>query len=105
MSKKPPGSAGVEIQFSLYTKINENQTKSLKKSSTNKQERINLSEIFDLKTDTKDGKPIKKTDLLLQDYHYINYEFCKENQFSNEKISTFLTIMDHILHYMLDKQR
>jgi hypothetical protein len=37
------------------------------------------------------------------DLHYINYEFCKENYFSNEKTSTFLAIMDFLLHYMLDR--
>lgn len=41
---------------------------------------------------------------ILLDFHYINYEFCKDNQFSNEKISTFLAIMDFLLHYMMDKQ-
>lgn len=43
-------------------------------------------------------------DVLLLDFHYINYEFCKENHFSNEKTSTFLAIMDFLFHYMLDKQ-
>lgn len=38
------------------------------------------------------------------DFHYINYEFCKENSFSNEKISTFLAIMDYLLQYMLERQ-
>ena len=41
---------------------------------------------------------------ILLDFHYINYEFCKDNQFSNEKISTFLAIMDFLLHHMMDKQ-
>ena len=41
---------------------------------------------------------------ILLDFHYINYEFCKDNQFSNEKISTFLAIMDFLLHYMMDRQ-
>lgn len=53
---------------------------------------------------TLPNQQINKTDLLLLDFHYINYEFCKEQQFSNEKISTFLSIMDHLLHEMLDKQ-
>jgi Flagellar C1a complex subunit C1a-32 len=41
---------------------------------------------------------------ILLDFYYINYEFCKDNQFSNEKISTFLAIMDFLLHYMMDRQ-
>lgn len=43
-------------------------------------------------------------DVLLLDFHNINYEFCKENQFSNEKVSTFLAIMDFLFQYMLEKQ-
>ena len=35
------------------------------------------------------------------DFHYINYNFCTENQFSNEKTSTLLAICDHIMHTML----
>ena len=43
-------------------------------------------------------------DVLLLDFHYINYEFCKENHFSNEKTSTFLALMSHLFHYMLERQ-
>jgi hypothetical protein len=37
------------------------------------------------------------------DFHCINYEFCKENAFSNEKTSTLLAIMDFLLQYMLER--
>ena len=36
--------------------------------------------------------------------YFINYEFCKEHYFSNEKISTFLAVMDFLLHFMLERQ-
>ena len=42
--------------------------------------------------------------LLELDFHYINYTFCKEHAFSNEKISTLLAILDHVLHKMLERQ-
>ena len=38
------------------------------------------------------------------DFYAINYDFCKTNYFSNEKISTFLAIMDYLLHHMLERQ-
>jgi hypothetical protein len=43
-------------------------------------------------------------DVLLLDFHYINYDFCKEQHYSNEQTSTLLAVMDYLLHYMLDKQ-
>ncbi len=92
-------------QFFLYTKLNENDTKTLRKAATNKDERKVLSNIFSLQTQPtpQNGNQINKMDVLLLDFHYINYEFCKENQFSNEKVSTFLAIMDFIFHYMLER--
>ena len=63
-----------------------------------------LSHIFELKTVAKaPNEQVNKVDLLLLDFHYINYEFTKENHFSNEKTSTFLAIMDHVFHTMLEK--
>ena len=41
---------------------------------------------------------------IMLDFHYINYEFCKDNAFSNEKISTFLAIMDYLLTLMMERQ-
>ena len=38
------------------------------------------------------------------DFHYINYTFCTEKQYSNEKVSTLLAIMDFILRTMVKKQ-
>ena len=93
-------------QFFLYTKLNENDTKSLRKAVTNKDERKVLSNIFGLQTTptAQNQNQVNKMDVLLLDFHYINYEFCIENQFSNEKVSTFLAIMDFILQYMLERQ-
>mmetsp|Transcript_12783 Transcript_12783/g.21615 ORF Transcript_12783/g.21615 Transcript_12783/m.21615 type:complete len:176 (+) Transcript_12783:344-871(+) len=34
----------------------------------------------------------------------INYNFCVSNQFSNEKISSLLAIMDFLLHVMIKRQ-
>lgn len=45
----------------------------------------------------------RKIEELRLDFHNINFTYCKENQFSNEKISTFLTMMDYLLTHMLDK--
>lgn len=72
----------------------------LKKSATNKQERIVLSEIFELKS-----TQTNKLENLRLNFHYINYTFCKENAFSNEKTSTLLAMLDSILNRMLEKQR
>lgn len=49
------------------------------------------------------GKP-SQTELLKLDFEYINYDFCKQNQFSNEQTSTCLAILDHIFTQMLDCQ-
>ena len=81
----------------MYTKLNENETKNLRKAQTNKEERQAIANVFGL-------NPGNKMDLLLLDFHTINYQFCKDNQFSNEKISTFLAIMDFLFHYMLERQ-
>ena len=35
-------------------------------------------------------------------FHETNLEFSKDNQFSNEKRNTFMTIMDKTLHGILD---
>lgn len=90
-------------KFFLYTKLNENETKTLRKAQTNKEERRILANIFNLQTGQQPNGIINKMDVLLLDFHYINYEFCKEHQFSNEKASTFLAMMDFLFHYMLDK--
>ena len=37
-------------QFFLYTKLNQNDTKNLRKAQTNKEERKTLADIFKLKT-------------------------------------------------------
>lgn len=37
------------------------------------------------------------------DFHYINFTFCKEQSFSNEKTSTLLAILDNLLNKMLDR--
>ena len=77
--------------------MNENQTKALKKAQTNKQEKAQLSEIFSLQTQQSATHAPTKADLLLLDFHYINYEFSKEENYSNEKTSTLLAIMDYLL--------
>ena len=45
-----------------------------------------------------------KVELLKLDFHAMNYAFCKENSFSNEKVSTMLAILDHVFTRMLEKQ-
>ena len=34
----------------------------------------------------------------------MNYGFCKDHSFSNEKVSTLLAIFDHVFQRMLEKQ-
>ncbi len=100
MSKQKTGDKD-SLRFFLYSKLNENDTKNLRKASTNKAEREVLEQIFNLNTSANNNQ--SKVDTLLLDFHYINYEFTKHHHYSNEKISTFLGIMDHLLHLMLEK--
>jgi len=67
--------------FFLYTKLNQNQTKSLKKAGTNANERRVLAEIFDLKSvvNVSPSETPSKVDLLKLDFHNMNYGFCKQN--------------------------
>jgi hypothetical protein len=62
--------------FFLYTALNQNDTKQLKKSATNTEERRMLAAIFGLRS-LESGKRPSKVELLLLDFHSINYEFCK----------------------------
>jgi len=85
-------------EFFLYTSVNEGETKMLKKCKNNKKEREALKQIFNL-----DKVPPKILDLFL-DFHYMNYQFAKEENFTNEKISTLLGIFNHTLHYSLENR-
>ena len=76
-TKRKDGSSSSLDQFFLYTKLNENETKNLRKATTNKEERKVLATIFNLQTASQNQA--NKMDFLLLDFHYINYEFCKEN--------------------------
>lgn len=60
-----------------------------------------LAEIFDLPAALNPLDENHSVEELKLDFHYINYNFCMDNQFSNEKTSTLLAILDHILHKML----
>ena len=93
-------------QFFLYTKLNQNQTKSLKKAGTNQGERRVLAEIFNLKSivNVAPNESPSKNELLRLDFHYMNYVFCKKNQYSNEKVSTMLAIFDYVFNRMLERQ-
>ena len=92
--------------FFLYTKLNQNQTKSLKKAGTNAGERRVLAEIFNLKSivNVTPNESPSKIELLKLDFHYMNYVFCKKHQYSNEKVSTMLAILDFVFNKMLEKQ-
>ena len=65
-----------------------------------------MSQIFGLKTllSIVPNESPSKTELLKLDFHAMNYAFCKENSFSNEKVSTMLAIVDHVFTRMLEKQ-
>lgn len=99
-------SRGIDIpDFFLYTTLNQNQTKDLRKAKTNKEERLCLASIFKLNAiKNAPGDIINKVDILILDFHAINYDFCVQNGYSNEKISTLLAIMNFILHTMIKKQ-
>lgn len=95
-------------QFFLYTQLNQNETKNLRKAETNYEERRCLAQIFKLKSiaevnEQTGGEPTK-VDLLKLDFHYMNFLFCKELMFSNEKVSTLLAMFDFILTRMLEQQ-
>ena len=70
---------------------------------TNRDERKVLATIFGLKTllgDNAYDSP-DAVETLRLDFHYINYNFCKENYFSNEKTSTLIAMFDAVLTRML----
>ena len=83
--------------FYLYTKLNENDTKNLRKAKTKAEERKILADVFGVDVATN------KTGELLLDFHSINYEFCKNHNYSNEKISTLLGMLYSVLNIMLDR--
>lgn len=63
--------------FFLYTTLNQNQTKDLRKARTNRDERLILSQIFELNAIPKTPThQINKVDQIILDFHYINYDFC-----------------------------
>ena len=107
IKKTSISSTGMETkqQFFLYTKLNQNQTKSLKKAGTNAGERRVLAEIFNLKSivNVTPNETPSKIELLKLDFHYMNYVFCKKHQYSNEKVSTMLAILDFDFNKMLEK--
>lgn len=89
--------------FYLYTKLGQNETKNLKKAATNRDERKVLAQIFGLQSMLTDDAP-DKIEMLRLDFHYVNYTFCKENYYSNEKTSTLLAMLDSLLQTMLERQ-
>ena len=95
-----------QTQFFLYTKLNQNETKNLRKAQTNTEERRALAQIFGLKSilAAAPNESPSKTELLKLDFHAMNYGFCVENSYSNEKVSTLLAILDHVFQRMLEKQ-
>jgi hypothetical protein len=99
-------SRGIDIpDLFLYTTLNQNQTKDLRKANTNIEERKCLAGIFKLNAiKNAPGDQINKVDQLILDFHAINYDFCVQNGYSNEKISSLLAIMDFLLNTMIKKQ-
>jgi hypothetical protein len=89
----------------LYTRLNQNETKNLKKSSTNTEERRTLAQIFNLKSvlDSSPTHPPSKIELLKLDFYYMNYDFCKHQMYSNEQTSTAMAIFDHVFNTMQEK--
>ena len=83
--------------------MGQNETKNLKKAHTNREERRVLAQIFKLNSLTGPDSP-DQVEILRLDFLYINYNFCKENYFSNEKTSTLIAMLDSLLSRMLEKQ-
>jgi hypothetical protein len=64
--------------FFLYTTLNQNQTKDLRKATTNKEERKVLAQIFTLNAIMKTpSDEINRVDQIILDFHFINYEYCR----------------------------
>jgi len=59
-----------------------------------------LAQIFGLNNAI--GQNANGPDILRLDFHYINYNFCRQHAFSNEKTSTLLTMLDTVLSRMLE---
>lgn len=78
----------------------------MRKAQTNTEERRALAQIFGLKTilTAAPNESPSKVELLKLDFHAMNYGFCTDNSFSNEKVSTLLAILDHVFSRMLEKQ-
>lgn len=83
--------------------MGQNETKNLKKAVTNRDERKVLATIFGLKTLIGDFDSPDPVETLRLDFHYINYNFCKENYFSNEKTSTLIALFDAVLTRVLER--
>ncbi len=82
------------IKLQLYTTVSEADTKQLRRVQGVKEERQLLQKIFEL--DKGEHNP-KVTELLL-DFHLNNLRFVKHTMnFSDEKVSTILGIMNHTL--------
>ena len=76
----------------------------MRKAKTNREERRVLNHIFKLNAmKLTPSDQINKVDELILDFHFINYDYCLQNSYSNEKVSTLLAIMDFILHTMIKK--
>jgi len=88
-----------EPRFFLYTVVSENDTKDLCSLRSVGDQRYALDQIFNV---SSSGLNEKVAHIIL-DFHFNNYQFALQNSFSNEKVSTFLSIMDHIFDVSLRK--
>ena len=82
----------------LYTTINEVDAKALRRAQNKIEERELLAKIFEL---DKENANTKVSELLLN-FYYINLDYVKHKKnYSDEKISTFLAIMDYTFNVCL----
>ena len=64
--------------FFLYTTLNQNQTKDLRKSGSNREQRLALNHIFNLGAIKRSpSDPSNKVDQLILDFHYNNFQYCE----------------------------
>mmetsp|Transcript_36518 Transcript_36518/g.66936 ORF Transcript_36518/g.66936 Transcript_36518/m.66936 type:complete len:201 (+) Transcript_36518:82-684(+) len=87
--KKPPAPRGP--LFLMYTDVTQEVLDRLAAASSREEVRQVLKECMKI-----DEEPGLRTEILA-DFHYQNYSFCVAKDFSQEKTSTFLSVMRQVL--------
>ena len=95
-----------EARFFINRNSNKNEALYLRDAKTTEEARELLEKIFRVERLSK-GNPELRA--ILFDFHIMNLEFAKQRDFSEDKLSTFLDIMNYVLEYSfelrLDRQQ